>query len=181
VGVWYPTTARPRPTTLLGPLLMSVAPDGPVSGRNLPLVVISHGNGGGPGSHADLALALADSGYVVAAPMHPGDNYADQGAAGSVSLFSGRNRQLRATVDYMLGTWVGRDHIDPKRIGAFGLSAGNRLPRTPGSCATPSVRESNSILLQALDIFPSWRLAACWRRPRCAPTQASSRKRFIGK
>jgi predicted dienelactone hydrolase len=124
VGVWYPTQARPRPTTLLGPLLMNVAPDGPISGRDLPLVVISHGNGGGPGSHADLAMALANAGYVVAAPMHTGDNYADQSAAGSVSLYSGRNRQLHAAIDYMLGSWQGHDRIDPERIGAFGMSAG---------------------------------------------------------
>ena len=124
VGVWYPTEARPRPTTLLGPLLLDVAPDGPLSGRGLPLVVISHGNGGGPGSHADLAMALADAGYVVAAPMHAGDNYADQSAAGSVSLFNDRNLELRATVDHMLKTWDGRDRIDPERIGVFGFSAG---------------------------------------------------------
>ena len=124
VGVWYPTQARPRPTTLLGPLLMDVAANGPVSGRDLPLVVISHGNGGALGSHADLALALADAGYVVAAPMHAGDNYADQSAVGSVSWLSERNQQLHATVDYMLGNWPGHDRIDPARVGAFGFSAG---------------------------------------------------------
>jgi len=72
VGVWYPTEARPRPTTLLGPLLLDVAPDGPLSGRGLPLVVISHGNGGGPGSHADLAMALADARIKAAAVAAPG-------------------------------------------------------------------------------------------------------------
>ena len=62
IGVWYPTRAHPRPTTLLGPLLMNVAAGGPIAGSDLPLVVISHGNGGALGSHADLALALADAG-----------------------------------------------------------------------------------------------------------------------
>jgi predicted dienelactone hydrolase len=124
VGIWYPTQARPRPTTLLGLLLLDVAADGPVAGRDLPLVVISHGNGGGLGSHADVALALADAGYVVAAPMHTGDNYADQSAVGTVSWLSGRNQQLHATVDYMLGNWQGHDRIDPNRVGAFGFSAG---------------------------------------------------------
>jgi predicted dienelactone hydrolase len=124
IGVWYPTRAHPRPTTLLGPLLMDVAADGPIAGSNLPLVVISHGNGGGPGSHADLALALADAGYVVAAPMHTGDNYADQSAVGSVSWLSRRNQQLHATVDYMLTNWPGHARIDPQRVGAFGFSAG---------------------------------------------------------
>jgi predicted dienelactone hydrolase len=124
VAIWYPTQARTLPTTLLGVVLMDVARDAPVAGSALPLVVVSHGNGGGPASHADLALSLASAGYVVAAPMHTGDNYADQGAVGSAALFSGRNRELRATVDHMLKTWTGHANIDPARIGAFGFSAG---------------------------------------------------------
>ncbi len=64
IGVWYPTQAQPWPTTLLGTVLMNVARNTPISGDALPLVVISHGNGGGPASHADLALALANVGYV---------------------------------------------------------------------------------------------------------------------
>lgn len=124
VGVWYPTESRPWPTTWLGLRMMEVARDAPVSGRDLPLVVISHGNAGGPGSHADLALALADAGYVVAAPMHIGDSFADQSAAGTVPWLGDRNRQLRGAIDYMLGDWQGRGRIDQDRIGAFGFSAG---------------------------------------------------------
>lgn len=124
VGVWYPTQAQPWPTTLLSVVLMDVARDAPISGRDLPLVVISHGNGGGPASHADLALALANAGYIVAAPMHTGDNYADQSAVGSVSWLPGRTSELHATIDYMLKHWQGHDRINPERIGAFGFSAG---------------------------------------------------------
>lgn len=124
VGIWYPTQARTWPTTWLGLRMMDVAQDAPISGRGLPLVVISHGNGGGPGSHADLALALSGAGYIVAAPMHPGDNYADQSAAGTVPWLSGRTRQVQITIDYMLKNWQGREHINPERIGAFGFSAG---------------------------------------------------------
>jgi predicted dienelactone hydrolase len=109
---------------LVGITLMNVARDAPIAGRDLPLVVISHGNGGGPQSHADLALALASAGYVVAAPMHTGDNFADQSAAGAVVLYSNRTRQLQATVDHMLTQWPRRDHVDPERVGAFGYSAG---------------------------------------------------------
>lgn len=124
MGVWYPTTATTWPTTLLGLVVMDVAADGPVSGQGLPLVVISHGNGGGPGGHADMALALASAGYVVAAPMHTGDNYADQSGLASAHYLGNRTRELSAAVDYMLGQWDGRAHIDPKRIGAYGFSAG---------------------------------------------------------
>ncbi|MEZ4869496.1 MAG: prolyl oligopeptidase family serine peptidase [Caldilineaceae bacterium] len=124
VGVWYPTQAQPWPTTLLGVVLMNVARNAPIAGDDLPLVVISHGNGGGPASHADLALALADAGYVVATPMHTGDNYADQSAFGSASWLSGRTSELHATIDYMLDYWPSHDRINSERIGAFGFSAG---------------------------------------------------------
>ena len=124
VNVWYPTQAQPWPTTLSSVGLLAVAHNAPVSGRDLPLVVISHGNGGGSASHLDLALALANAGYVVAAPMHSGDNYADQSAVGSVSWLTGRTKELHSTVDYVLNNWQGHDHISPERIGAFGFSAG---------------------------------------------------------
>ncbi len=124
IGVWYPTEARTWPTALIGITLMNVARDSPIAGRQLPMVVISHGNGGGPQSHADLALALASAGYVVAAPTHAGDNFADQGGAGAATLYSSRTRQFRVAVDHMLTQWQWRDRIDPERVGAFGFSAG---------------------------------------------------------
>ena len=123
-GVWYPTQVQPKPTTMLSIVLMDVARNAPISGRDLPLVVISHGNGGGPASHADLALALANAGYIVVSPMHSGDNYADQSAIGSVSWLPQRNREIHTTIDYMLENWQYHDHIDPERIGAYGFSAG---------------------------------------------------------
>ncbi len=124
IAVWYPTEATPRPTTLLGLTLMSVARDGALRGERLPLVVISHGNGGGPGSHADLAMALADAGYVVAAPMHSGDNYEDSSGVGAPGFWAGRNRQVHATVEHMTMRWREHRRVDSARIGAFGFSAG---------------------------------------------------------
>ncbi len=124
VGVWYPTDATPRPTTVLGLNLMSVAPDGPVAGSGLPLIVISHGNAGGPASHADLALALADNGFVVAAPMHTGDNYLDQSSVGTPKWLLDRSRHVHLTIEHLLSVWPGRTGIDAERVGVFGFSAG---------------------------------------------------------
>ncbi|MES2898335.1 MAG: dienelactone hydrolase [Pseudomonadota bacterium] len=124
VGIWYPTGATPRPTTLLGLTMLNVAPDAPLAGSKLPLIILSHGNGGGPGSHVDLAMALASAGFIVAAPMHNGDNYTDQSAVASASFVHGRQRQLREAVDFMLAGWSERDRIDRSRIGAYGFSAG---------------------------------------------------------
>lgn len=123
VGIWYPTTASTS-LTFLGAGFIYLARDAPVAGTGLPMVVVSHGNAGGPTSHTDLALALASAGYVVAAPMHPGDNYADQRSEGTVPWLSARSAQMRRTTDYMLTQWRDRAAIDPQRIGAFGFSAG---------------------------------------------------------
>lgn len=93
----------------------------PGGGRGLPLVVISHGNGGDFRSHEDTAQALAAAGFVVAALTHTGDNWRDQSRATDVA---GRPRQLSVLIDYMLTGWDGRAVIDPQRVGAFGFSAG---------------------------------------------------------
>lgn len=124
VALWYPTSATPRPTTFMGGTLLSVAKDGPVKGEMLPLVLISHGNNGSALSHVDLAMELASAGYVVAAPTHAGDNYADQSRQGSPALFSQRAEQMRATADHVLEAWPGASRVDASRIGAYGLSAG---------------------------------------------------------
>ncbi|MFC5568737.1 alpha/beta hydrolase family protein [Lysobacter yangpyeongensis] len=124
VALWYPTSGTPWPTTFLGGQLLSVARNGPVAGERLPVVLISHGNGGSALSHVDLAMELASSGYVVAAPTHAGDNYADQSRQSSPALFSQRAQQMRSTLDHVLGPWSGASHVDRDRVGAFGMSAG---------------------------------------------------------
>ena len=124
VALWYPTAATPRATTFISGNLLSVARDSRVKGSKLPLVVISHGNDGSALSHVDLAMELASAGYVVAAPTHAGDNYADRSRQASPAIFNQRAEQLRATLDYVLTHWPQRATIDPSRVGAYGFSAG---------------------------------------------------------
>jgi predicted dienelactone hydrolase len=123
VAVWYPTQGAPRPM-LLGLIVQFVARNAPIAGARLPLIVISHGNGGGPGSHTDTALALAQAGFIVAAPMHTGDNYSDQSSVGGPQWLLDRSRHIPRLIDYLLARWTGRDRIDASRIGIFGFSAG---------------------------------------------------------
>ncbi len=124
VAIWYPTSKKPLPTTFVGGQLLNVARNGPVKGDKLPLVVISHGNGGSALSHVDLAMKLAAAGYVVAAPTHAGDNYADSSRQGSPALFSQRAEQMRSTIDFILSHWSGASRVDTGRVSAFGMSAG---------------------------------------------------------
>jgi len=120
VGVWYPTNA---PTKLmdLGIGQHAVAAGAPLVGDHLPLIVMSHGNGGFFGGHADTAQALAEAGFVVAALTHTGDNYADQSRATDMA---NRPRQLSVLIDYMLKASPMQAAIDPDRVGAFGFSSG---------------------------------------------------------
>jgi predicted dienelactone hydrolase len=120
VGVWYPTEAAAAPIGLLA-FTQTVARGGPVAGRALPLVVMSHGTGGWYGGHYDTALALAGAGFVVAAVTHTGDNYEDKSQAAMIWTRSGHIKRL---IDYMLGEWPDHARIDANRVGMFGFSAG---------------------------------------------------------
>ena len=69
VGVLYPTSASEQ-AERFGPYSLEVAVDAPVAGSDLPVVVLSHGNGGTPWAYRDLAKHLATSGFVVVLPEH---------------------------------------------------------------------------------------------------------------
>ena len=68
-----------------------------------------------------MPMDLASAGYVVAAPTHAGDNYADQRRQASPALFNQRADQLRATLDYVLKAWPDAPRVDAHRIGSFGM------------------------------------------------------------
>ncbi|RIX27100.1 alpha/beta hydrolase family protein [Sphingomonas edaphi] len=96
----------------------------PATGEKLPLIVMSHGTGAGPLAHVDTAQALADAGFVVVAPMHPGDNFQEDVSVGKHQWFVDRSRHVSKVLDYMLGQWDGRMRLAPSRVGMFGMSAG---------------------------------------------------------
>jgi predicted dienelactone hydrolase len=123
LAIWYPSDA-PVSTQQFGLFQQDVAPFGPIAGQSLPLIVISHGTGGGASSHYDTALALADAGFVVVATSHTGDNYQDRAVSFTWRNFADRSRHMTKIVDFMLDAWGGHDRLDPARIGMFGHSAG---------------------------------------------------------
>jgi predicted dienelactone hydrolase len=123
LGIWYPSDAVTSPQPL-GLFTQQVAPYAPVAGQALPLIVISHGTGGGASSHYDTALALADAGFIVVALTHTGDNYKDQSLSFTWRNFASRPVQVSRVIDYMLNDWDSHASIDPARIGMFGQSAG---------------------------------------------------------
>ena len=123
VAIWYPSDAQasPHPLELF---TQTVATDGGVSGKRLPLIVISHGAYGNLASHYDTALALAHAGFVVAALTHTGDNSSDQSYIGNRIDLTDRPRQVKVVLDWMLSTWASHGDLDPGRVGMFGFSLG---------------------------------------------------------
>lgn len=122
VTVYYPTAA-PDTTLQRGPFTLALAPDAPPRAGNGRLVVISHGSGGSPWVHADLARTLVDAGFVVALPKHRGDSAGDDGQPGPVSWMQ-RPAEVSRAIDA-----VGRDprfapHLVLDRVGMYGMSAG---------------------------------------------------------
>ena len=122
VTVYYPSTGEAKPIKR-GPFTFEMAVDGAPARGNGRLIVISHGSGGSPWVHANLAKALVAAGFVVAMPAHRGDNYKDPGTAGPESW---KQRPLEVThaIDV-----VGQDArfcalLALDRVGMYGMSAG---------------------------------------------------------
>ncbi len=123
LAIWYPTDTPGSPQRL-GPYVQQVAPDAPLRGTGLPLVLISHGSGGSLSNHHDTAAALAEAGFVVAALNHVGDSTDDPSLAGTARGLILRPRQYHLALDWLLGAWAERGKVDARRIGGFGFSAG---------------------------------------------------------
>lgn len=122
VTLYYPTRAAEQPMPL-GKLALAVAAQGAPERGNGRLVVISHGSGGSPWVHADLARSLVEAGFVVALPEHRADNYKDDSHAGPDS-WTMRPAEVSRAIDA-----VGRDPrfaplLSLDKVGLFGMSAG---------------------------------------------------------
>lgn len=123
VSLWYPAN-QVSGTVRVGSFTFQATRDAePARGRR-GLVVISHGTAGSDLGHRNIAIALAEAGFIAAAPLHPRDNYEDSSGVGRRIVMEGRPRQITATVDALLSIPKWRERIDSRRIGAFGFSLG---------------------------------------------------------
>jgi predicted dienelactone hydrolase len=133
-AVWYPSDA-PTPEAPNTPFGQAVAMHAPVAGSDLPLVVISHGDGGWFGGHATLARALAEAGMIAVALNHPGNSDGDETAPPS-RWITERPRHLHRVVDHLVTDWSDAGHVDATRVGAFGFSAGGHSVLAAAGAAT---------------------------------------------
>jgi predicted dienelactone hydrolase len=123
LAVYYPTSA-PEKRLRREPYTLQVASEAQIAAGVFPLVMLSHGSGGTTLGHNDTASYLARHGYVVAAPLHAGNNFFDHSAEGTPRMWRGRPKALSAALDAVLADAAIAPHVDRGRIGAAGFSAG---------------------------------------------------------
>lgn len=123
VMVHYPSSSPSGPVRH-GPALQQLAPNGvPVRGNGR-LVVLSHGTGGRPEVHADLARALVRAGFVVALPEHRGDTFRDYSDQGSFASPERRPTEVGRTIDAVAKDPRLAPLLDLRQVGVYGMSAG---------------------------------------------------------
>jgi predicted dienelactone hydrolase len=120
--VFYASSSEAKPVKR-GPFELNLAAQGtPVRGNGR-LVVISHGSGGSPWVHADLARTLVDAGFVVALPEHKGDNFKDPGSPGPAS-WKRRPAEVSRAIDAIARDARFAPLLQLDKVGMYGMSAG---------------------------------------------------------
>lgn len=143
VTVWYPAGAgAPAREIVLGPpdaplfRVAALADDTPFlddargrkhagpSGRQRPVVLLSHGFGGSARMMGWFAAPLAQAGYVVIGVDHPGNNGVDRMTVPGAILWWERAEDLKRALDAVAADSRFGPHIDAGNVAAAGFSAG---------------------------------------------------------
>jgi predicted dienelactone hydrolase len=122
VTLVYPTPARAS-VQRLGPFEIEVALQAPPLDKRQRLIVMSHGTGGSAVADHALAARFARAGFVVAQPLHRGDNYQDMSLAGPES-FKRRPDEVSQVIDGLARDPLWGPKLDLGKVGVHGMSAG---------------------------------------------------------
>lgn len=124
--IWYPALPGGKAVTVGGNGVFYGTPAGrhaPHKEGSFPLVVISHGAGGNAGQFGWIAAQLAERGYVVALPNHPGTTSRNASAQAAVRVWE-RPQDVTAVLDQIENHPDAFPYIDTSRISVLGFSAG---------------------------------------------------------
>ena len=123
--VWYPTDDTLKKSDQGFSLFIRhyTVRNGRLSASRLPLILLSHGTGGGRLTMEWLAQGLAQNGFMVAAVDHWGNMYDNK-----IPLEFPKPWERPLDISYVLTTLLASKtiapSIDPQRVGAIGFSFG---------------------------------------------------------
>jgi len=124
--IWYPALPGGKSVTVGGNGVFYGTPAGrnaPHQQGRFPMVVISHGAGGNAGQFGWIASELAQAGFVVVLPNHPGTTTGNASAEAAVRVWE-RPADVSAVLDEITGNAESYPYIDTDRISILGFSAG---------------------------------------------------------
>lgn len=99
MSVMYPTD-REGKTEAIGPFHLDVSINAQLTEGKFPLVLISHGSGGGNLLYRTLAHYLARNGFIVGMPEHPFNNFNNNTLEGTVENLESRPRHINIAIDW---------------------------------------------------------------------------------
>jgi predicted dienelactone hydrolase len=126
VMVWYPAQAGGTPVRVGEDRLFrgtEALKDAPPADGAFPLILVSHGSGGGIANLDWIATRLAASGFVVAGPNHSGTTRGNSTPIDTTKIWQ-RPADLSDVLTVLKSDPFWGPHIDAGRIGAFGFSLG---------------------------------------------------------
>jgi len=123
--LWTPCAVPPKPIEVESggvKLTINAVKDCAAVGKDLPLILVSHGMFGDVFSHHDTAEFLADAGFAVVTIDHPLDfTSANRKSVDDIASFVARPTDIKRAITFVSNGIVA---IDSRRIGFFGFSRG---------------------------------------------------------
>lgn len=126
ISVWYPTASQEAVESVgENPAFfgVNVIRDAPTLPGLHPLLIISHGYNGNWRNLSWIAAAMAEQGYIVAAPDHPGTTTFNQDTVAAKQLWR-RPQELTRVIDFIINAPNLFGKTDQERIAALGHSLG---------------------------------------------------------
>jgi predicted dienelactone hydrolase len=99
MSVMYPTNQEGKIETI-GPFQLDISINAQPIEEELPLVLISHGSGGGNLLYRTIAHYLASNGFIVGMPEHPFNNINNNSLEGTEENLESRPRHINIAIDW---------------------------------------------------------------------------------
>ncbi|POO56843.1 alpha/beta hydrolase family protein [Agrobacterium rosae] len=126
VTVWYPSDGKGEAISVGGDRIFegsTAISNAKIRSGSLPLILFSHGSGARGASIGWLATALAEAGFLVVAPDHPGTTSGDSTPEDTPKIWERTDDISTIITSLTTGTEWSKS-IDAKRVGVLGFSLG---------------------------------------------------------